>query len=84
MATDEPVAVTTVDDRYAVRIPAELRRRLDIEPGDAIQWTVTEDGAVELEPIDQEYGAFDDFEPFDIGPTDAANDHDLGCVDFPE
>lgn len=84
MATDEPVDVTTVDDRYAVKIPAPLRRRLDIEPGDSIQWSITADGTVELEPVDQTYGAFDDFEPFDLGPTDAVNDHDLGSVDYPE
>lgn len=84
MATDDPVDVTTVDERYAVRIPVRLRRRLDVEPGDAVQWIVSEDGTVELEPADQEYGVFDDFEPFDAGPTDAANDHDLGAVDHPE
>lgn len=84
MATDEDVDVTTVDDHYAVRIPPALRSRLDVEPGDTIRWTVTDDGTFELEPVGQEYGAFDGFEPFDVGPTDAANDHDLGAVDHPE
>lgn len=84
MATDEKIDVSVVDDTYTVTIPRALRSRLDVEPGDALRWTVTDDGTVELDPVDQEYGAFDDFEPFDLGPTDAVDDHDLGAVDYSE
>jgi bifunctional DNA-binding transcriptional regulator/antitoxin component of YhaV-PrlF toxin-antitoxin module len=44
MATDEPPRETKVSDRGMVTIPASLRDRLDIEPGDKYggAWTTRE------------------------------------------
>lgn len=81
MAANEPADETAVDDRYAVTIPAAIRNRLDIDPGDRIKWTVTEGGAVDIEVVKQCRGVFDDFEPVDMGETDAAADHDEIGVD---
>ena len=50
-----------------VTIPADLRRRLDIEPGDKLRWKVDDDGTLSVEIVKQRYGAFDDFEPVSMG-----------------
>lgn len=84
MATDEPVDETTVNDRYAVTIPSSVRERLGIGPGDRVRWRVTEDGDLSVEVISEQYGAFDDFEPYDMGETDAVEDHDTAAVDYPD
>ncbi|PSQ21921.1 AbrB family transcriptional regulator [Halobacteriales archaeon QS_9_67_17] len=76
MATDEQVDETTVNDRYAVTIPAVIRRRLDIEPGDKVRWTLTDDGELSVELVGQRLGVFEDFEPVDMGEGNAAEDHD--------
>lgn len=81
MAANDLVDETTVSDRYAVTIPSEIRHRLDIEPGDNIRWRVTESGELTVEVIKQRYGVFSDFEPVDMGPTNAAEDHDVGAVE---
>jgi antitoxin PrlF len=48
-----------------------------VKPGDRVRWRV-EDGELSVEIIRQRYGAFDDFEPVDIGEeTNAAEDHDI-------
>lgn len=84
MATDGPVDETAVNDRYAVTIPSSVRERLDIGPGDRVRWRVTEDDELSVEVLQEREGAFDDFEPFDMGETDAAADHDTEFVDHPE
>jgi AbrB family looped-hinge helix DNA binding protein len=71
MATEEAPEETTVSDRGMVTIPASLRRRLDIEPGDKLRWTTDEEGALAVEVVHQREGVFDDFEPVDAGETDA-------------
>ncbi|ELZ33860.1 AbrB/MazE/SpoVT family DNA-binding domain-containing protein [Halorubrum tebenquichense] len=71
MATEEGSEETTVSDRGMVTIPADLRRRLDIEPGDKVRWRTDEDGALSIEVTRQREGAFDDFEPVDAGETNA-------------
>lgn len=76
MASDERTGETTVTDRYSVTIPAPVRNRLDIQPGDTVRWTVTSDDALNVEVVKQRYGAFTDFEPIDMGPTNAGTDHD--------
>ena len=43
MATGDPTDTTTVSDRYAVTVPAEIRQPLAIEPGDELRWHVTDD-----------------------------------------
>lgn len=81
MAADDVVDETAVSDRFAVTIPATVRDRLDIEPGDRIRWRVTGADEIVVEVVRQRYGVFDDFEPVDIGETHAAEDHDLGVVE---
>ena len=81
MATGDPTDTTTVSDRYAVTVPAEIRQRLDIEPGDKLRWHVTENDELSVEVLEQRYGAFDDFEPADMGETDAVAEHDLMGLD---
>lgn len=76
MATEEVTDQTRVNDRGMVTIPAVLRRRLDIEPGDELRWGVTEDGELTVEVVRQRYGAFDDFEAVPMG-GDGLETHDL-------
>ena len=71
MATEEAPAETTVSDRGMVTIPADLRRRLDIEPGDKLRWTADEEGNLSVEIVHQCEGVFDDFGPVDVGETNA-------------
>ena len=67
MATGEPPEETTVSDRGIVTIPAAPRRRLDIEPGDKLRWTTDGEENLSVEVVKQHYGAFDDFEPVQMG-----------------
>lgn len=62
---------TKVSDRGMVTIPAELRRRLDIEPGDKLRWETDDEGRLSVEVVHQREGVFDDFEPADVGETNA-------------
>ena len=69
---------TTVNESYSVTVPAAVRREAGVEAGDKLRWQVDDDGRLTVELIKQQYGAFSELEPVDIGkPTDAANDHDL-------
>ena len=67
MAAEEVPEETKVSDRGMVTIPADLRRRLDIEPGDKLRWEGDDDGTLSVEVVKQRYGAFDDFEPVSMG-----------------
>jgi len=51
MATNEGPEETTVSDRGMVTIPAALRRRLDIEPGDKLRWTTDAAGSLSVEIV---------------------------------
>lgn len=42
--TDAPDLRTTVTDAYTVEIPQSLRAELQLEPGDTIQWDITDGG----------------------------------------
>jgi antitoxin PrlF len=80
MATEEGPAETKVSDRGMVTIPADLRRRLDIEPGDKLRWTADEEGTLCVEIVHQREGVFDDFEPVDVGETNAVDvESDFGA-----
>jgi AbrB family looped-hinge helix DNA binding protein len=76
MATEDGPEETKVSDRGMVTIPASLRRRLDIEPGDKLRWEVNEEGTLSVEVVKQRYGAFDDFEPVSMGGG-GSETHDL-------
>ena len=71
MATEGGPEETTVSDRGMVTVPADLRRQLDIEPGDKLRWSTDEEGALSVEIVHQREGVFDDFEPVDAGETNA-------------
>jgi len=71
MATEEGPEETKVSDRGMVTIPADLRRRLDINPGDKLRWTTDDEGNLSVEIVHQREGVFDDFEPVDVGETNA-------------
>ena len=71
MATDDTTRETVVNDSGMVTVPAEVRRRLDLGPGDKLRWQVSESDELHIEVIHQREGVFDDFEPVDGGETDA-------------
>lgn len=72
------VAETTVTDHGGSTVPAELRDRLDIEPGDKLRWQLKDDGTLTVEVKRQREGTFEDFGPFDSGsPIDSAAVDDL-------
>ncbi|WP_418284129.1 AbrB/MazE/SpoVT family DNA-binding domain-containing protein [Halorubrum sp. DTA46] len=77
MATEDTSQETTVSDRGMVTIPAELRRRLDIEPGDKLRWNTDEAGTLSVEVVKQRYGAFDDDEMKAPMGGDSLETHDL-------
>jgi bifunctional DNA-binding transcriptional regulator/antitoxin component of YhaV-PrlF toxin-antitoxin module len=66
---------TTVNDSYSVTVPAAVRERADVEPGDKIRWSVDESGTVSIEVVKQRVGVFEDFEPASMG-GDGATAHD--------
>ena len=77
MATEDVPEETTVSDRGMVTIPAELRRRLDIEPGDKLRWNTDEAGALSVEIVKQRYGAFDDDDMKAPMGGDSLETHDI-------
>lgn len=83
MGVDDASAETKVSDSGMVTIPAEIRRRLDIEAGDELRWTVREDGTLEVEVVRQRYGTFDGAETAALG-GDSVETHDLAGADKEE
>lgn len=77
MASDDVPAETTVSDGGMVTIPADLRRRLDIEPGDKLRWDTDEAGNLSVEVVKQRYGAFEDDDLQAPMGGDALETHDL-------
>ena len=77
MAADEAPEETTVSDRGMVTIPAALRRRLDIEPGDKLRWSADDEGDLSVEVVKQRYGAFDDDDLKAPMGGDSLDTHDL-------
>lgn len=71
MAAENTSEETTVSDRGMVTIPAEIRRQLGIDAGDKLRWNVNENGELAVEIVHQREGVFDDFEPVDVGQTNA-------------
>jgi antitoxin PrlF len=60
MATQEAPEETKVSDSGVVTVPATIRRRLDIEPGDKLRWSTDEEGNLAVEVVRERYGAFED------------------------
>ena len=74
---------TMVNESYSVTVPAAVRAEAGVEAGDKIRWHVDADGNLSVELVKQQYGAFSQLEPVDIGePTDAAEDHDLVAGEY--
>lgn len=61
--TDE----TKVNDRGGTTIPADIREALDIDTGDKLRWSVSDEGELTVEVVKQETGVFEDFEPMSLG-----------------
>ncbi|WP_207587435.1 AbrB/MazE/SpoVT family DNA-binding domain-containing protein [Halomontanus rarus] len=67
---DSDHADTTVDDEYSVTIPPTVRSELDLEPGDRLEWTVT-DGRLVANVVRERFIAFDEFDPDEDAADDA-------------
>ena len=67
MATQETPEETKVSDSGVVTVPASIRQRLDIEPGDKLRWHTDDEGNLTVEIVRERYGAFEDFEPVPMG-----------------
>jgi bifunctional DNA-binding transcriptional regulator/antitoxin component of YhaV-PrlF toxin-antitoxin module len=63
-------------------IPADIRRRLDIEAGDKLRWHTEDHGPLSAEIVHENYGAFDDAETANLGGDGLAT-HDLTGYDTP-
>ena len=63
---------TRVDGSFAVTIPAAVRERVDLEPGDRLRWDVDDEGRLVAEIVRGRYGVAEDLEPIVLGEeTDA-------------
>jgi antitoxin PrlF len=84
MATQETPEETKVSDSGVVTVPASIRQRLDIEPGDKLRWSIDEEGNLTVEVVRERYGAFEDDDlKADLG-GDGLETHDLaGYEDDP-
>jgi AbrB family looped-hinge helix DNA binding protein len=71
MAIEETTDETTVTDSGTATVPAAIRDRLDIEPGDKLRWHLDDDGVLAVEIVHQREGVFDDVDAVDAGETDA-------------
>lgn len=60
MSTKEVTAESKIGERGTVTIPLNLRRQLDLEPGDKLRWNTDEEGYLSVEVVKQRYGAFED------------------------
>lgn len=65
---------TTVNSSYSVTVPSDIREEVDLEPGDKLRWTVTDDGRLVAEVVRERYGLAEDLEPIDMGETDAVEE----------
>jgi len=72
MATDQ----SKITENYAATIPAGVRDRLDVQPGDKLRWTATEDVELRVKTVQQREGALGGFEPEPMG-VDGKTVHDL-------
>lgn len=75
-AAADLVETTTINDSNMVTVPARIRDRLDIGPGDEVKWKVDDEGQLLVEVVRHEYGAFDDFTPVGMG-GDGTGTHDV-------
>ena len=69
MATEENES--TIEAGYTVRVPDEIRERADLELGDRLRWTITDEGTLVATVVREESGTATDLDPVDMGETDA-------------
>ncbi|MBI2077821.1 MAG: AbrB/MazE/SpoVT family DNA-binding domain-containing protein [Euryarchaeota archaeon] len=70
------IGESRVTEGLAASIPAEVRRRLNIHPGDRLVWDVKAEHA-EVHVKRGRRSGFADFEPYDFGyDTKGGADHD--------
>ena len=77
MAAEDAPEETKVSDRGMVTIPADLRRHLDIEPGDKLRWNTDKEGNLSVEVVKQRYGAFEDDDMKAPMGGDSLETHDI-------
>lgn len=80
MASDDRTVAdeTTVNESYAATIPASVRRRIDVEPGDKLRWSVTDDSDLRVEVVKQRYGAWEGAETVRLGELSEAEIDAMG------
>lgn len=72
MSSPEVSDETTVNGSYSVTVPAAIRSALDVQPGDTLRWTLTDEGELQVSVVEQEHGALSALDPVDVGSaTDA-------------
>lgn len=76
MATNDVPEDTKVNESGMVTIPADIRRRLDVERGDKLRWDITDDDELTVSIVRQRYGAFADDDLKD-GLGGDSDTHDL-------
>ncbi|MFB6130337.1 MAG: AbrB/MazE/SpoVT family DNA-binding domain-containing protein [Salinigranum sp.] len=76
--TGETSDETVINDNYAATIPARVRDRIDVKPGDKLRWTATEDGRLRVEVVKQRYGVWDAAEPGHLGAVTEADIDAMG------
>lgn len=83
MATEGLSKETKVSERGRITIPADVRRCLNIEPGDTLRWETDDKGTLSVEVVKQRYGAFDDFEPVSMGGSGSETHDSAGHDEGP-
>ena len=82
MTDERSVEETRVNDTGTVTIPVEARRRVGIETGDRLRWTVDDEGTLEVEVVRERYGAFESAQTASLG-DDSLNSYDRAGSEAP-
>lgn len=76
MSSDGVDAESKVSGNQA-NIPVAIRRKLNIDDGDQLRWTLENDERVRVEVVTEQTGTFDDFEGYDGDEdTNVVEEHD--------
>ena len=81
MRSDRVDAESKVSGNQA-NIPARIRRELDIDDGDFLRWSLSENGTVRVTVVRRDAGSFAGFEGYEgEEATDVREDHDTWSVE---
>lgn len=81
MSSERVDAESKVSGNQA-NIPAHIRRKLDIDDGDVLRWSIADSGTLRVHVVQQQRGTFSDFEGYDGDrETSVTTDHDEWGVD---